>query len=100
MFLNSINPKWNPLVDGRDLCPELALTDEGLGLGAKALDAGQSVVFDPNYSLSDPNNGFRIFALDSESPMNVMPSRRLKLMGPQPAEITFYLDAHTVLRVY
>lgn len=31
-----------------------------------------------------------------ESPMNVMPSRRLKLTGPQSDEITFYLDAYTV----
>jgi hypothetical protein len=40
--------------------------------------------------------GSGFFTLDSESPMNVIPSRRLKLTGPQPDEIALYLDAHTV----
>jgi hypothetical protein len=37
MFLNSINPKWNPLMDGQDLCTELALIDEELELNTRLL---------------------------------------------------------------
>jgi hypothetical protein len=81
---NMLFPKRNPLMDKQDLCTEPSPTDEGLELNTKTLETDQSVVFDPTIPCRIETMGSRFFTLDSESPTNMIPSRRLKLTEPHP----------------
>jgi hypothetical protein len=57
-----------------DLCPELALTENELTVNAAA-QTYYGVIFDPDYSLSNMSNGFRVLASDDEQWMNERPAR-------------------------
>ncbi|KAJ7120370.1 hypothetical protein C8R44DRAFT_737187 [Mycena epipterygia] len=75
-----------------DLCEELALKDEEVQQNEKALQTDQVLVFDPNYSLLNMSNGFRIFAF--EDSLKGIPARRYKFPGPQPPLMTVYLHVN------
>jgi hypothetical protein len=91
MLLNCIFPKWNPTTDDSDLRDELALTPDEMEGNEMPLEADRIFVFDPNLTLTNMNDGFRIFAF--EESLNEIPVRRTKIPGPQPTLVTVFLHA-------
>ncbi|KAJ7135612.1 hypothetical protein C8R44DRAFT_550964, partial [Mycena epipterygia] len=64
ILIDSLFAKWNPTIPNPDLCNELSLTEEELQLNKGPLEHDQIMVYDPNFSLSNMGDGFRIFAFD------------------------------------
>jgi hypothetical protein len=80
-----------------DLCEDLALTDEELQWNKELIETDHTMDFDPNFTPSHREKGFRIFAF--EKSLNEILARRLKISGPSPGLMTVFLDAHVqVLR--
>ncbi|KAJ6545957.1 hypothetical protein B0H10DRAFT_1969818 [Mycena sp. CBHHK59/15] len=78
---------WNP-----DLCEELALTDEKLQWNEQPIETDHTMVFDPNFTLSHMEKGFRIFAF--EESLNGISAR--KISGPSPGLMTVILHAQVL----
>ena len=79
-------------MESLDLNQELSLTNDELDWNTKPLETDQITVFDPNFTLSNMTEGFRIFAF--EDSLHEIPSRRSKLPGIQPTLMTVFLHAH------
>jgi hypothetical protein len=93
-LIDSILPKWNPTAPNLDFCEELALTDKELECNKKPIETDARMFFDPNFSVSTLENGFRIFAF--EDSLNKILARRYKLTGPDPSLMTVFLYAYIV----
>ncbi|KAJ7893569.1 hypothetical protein B0H13DRAFT_1625145, partial [Mycena leptocephala] len=63
MLIDNILPKWNPTIGKLDLSQELSLTNDELESNKKPLQTDHIIVFDPNFTLSNMADGFRIFCL-------------------------------------
>jgi hypothetical protein len=75
-----------------DLCHELVLTDEELESNKQPLQIDTVQTFDPNFTLSNIESGFPIFAF--EDSLNEVPAWRMKLAGEIPSLMTVFLHAH------
>lgn len=92
ILLDAIYPKWNPTCENRDLCNELALTDEEREQNGQAQN--DIVTFDPDFMLRDLSHGFRIFASDTDNVMNKICAKRYRAPSPDPPKLTIFLHAH------
>lgn len=95
LLIDSIHGKWNPTVQNRDLCEDLALTNEERESNEQPIKMNLEMVFDPNFRLSDLENGFRIFSFQDS--METLPARRYRTPGEEPGMMTVFLHA-SVLR--
>jgi hypothetical protein len=86
--------KWNPTIGNLNLNQELTLTNDELESNKKPLQADQIMVFDPNFTLSNMADGFRIFAF--EESLHEIATRRSKIFGAQPTLMTVFLHAHVL----
>jgi hypothetical protein len=75
-------------MENLDLSEELMLTNQKLQLNGQALE---TMVFDPNFTLTDMNRGFRIFAV--EESLDTIPARRYRLGGQAQSLMTVFLHA-------
>jgi hypothetical protein len=67
------------------------LTVEEVESNSKPIGPDQSIAFDPNYTLSNIHDGFRIFS--AEGSLKDIPGRRFKFRGPVPETRTVFLHA-------
>ncbi|KAJ7747509.1 hypothetical protein B0H16DRAFT_1226303, partial [Mycena metata] len=68
IMIDCIHPKWNPLVDNKDLCEGLQLSAVEQSANDHGGDEGDArLTFDPEFRLSDLSHGFRIFALEDHA---------------------------------
>jgi hypothetical protein len=82
ILIHSLSAKWNPTMQNLDLCEDLSLTDEERE-GNKLLgETDQIMVYDPDYSLRDIANVFRVFAF--EDSLTELPGRRYKILDDEP----------------
>jgi hypothetical protein len=94
MLIDSILPKWNPTIGNLDVNQELGLTNDELESNKKPLQTDHIMVFDPNFTLSDMADDFRIFAF--EESLHEIATRRYKIFGAQPTVMTVFLHAHVL----
>jgi hypothetical protein len=92
MLIDSILP--NPTTSNLDLCAQLALTEEEREQNKQPIQVDRTMVFDPDYTLSNVAGGFRIFA-DNES-LNAIPARRYRIPGEVPSLMTIFLQARVI----
>jgi hypothetical protein len=74
-----------------DLTDELALTNNEHELNNKTMETDEVMIFDPNFTLTNVAEGFRIFA--SEDTLIGVSARRSKLNDPDPPLMTIFLHA-------
>jgi hypothetical protein len=94
MLIASILPKWNTTIGNLDLNQELSLVNDELELNKKPLQTDHIMVFDPNFTLSNMADGFRIFAF--EESLHEIATRRSKIFGAQPPLMSVFLHAHVL----
>ena len=90
ILINSIHPKWNPTVDNP--CDNWSLTPEEMELNSQPIRTGEVMTFDPDFTLNNIGQGFRIFAFDDS--LNEVPARRTVIPGDEPPLLTLFLHAH------
>jgi hypothetical protein len=61
MFIDCLTQKWNPTIANGE---NLALTNVELEANDMAIQADQAMVFNPDFTLTKIETGFRIFASD------------------------------------
>ncbi|KAJ6459913.1 hypothetical protein C8R45DRAFT_756909, partial [Mycena sanguinolenta] len=71
MLIDCIHPKWNPKMLNPDLATELDLIEEEKDMNAGQIQHGIEMNFDPNLTISNMQDGFRIFA--SKESLNEIP---------------------------
>jgi hypothetical protein len=64
MFIDCLTQKWKPTIANGDLCENLALTNVEPEANKMAIQADQAMVFNPDFTLTKIETGFRIFASD------------------------------------
>jgi hypothetical protein len=91
ILIDSLSAKWNPTMQNLDLCEDLSLTDEEREGNKLPVETGQIMVYDPDYSLRDIANGFRVFAF--EDSLTELPARRYKILDDEPSLMSIFIHA-------
>jgi hypothetical protein len=74
-----------------DLTDKLALINNEHDLNNKKIETDEVMIFDPNFTLTNMAEGFRIFA--SEDSLTGVSARKSKLNEPDPPLLTIFLHA-------
>jgi hypothetical protein len=77
-----------------DLTDELALANNEHDLNNKTIETDEVMIFNPNFTLTNMAEGFRIFA--SEDSLIGVSARRSKLNEPDPPLMTIFLRASSI----
>lgn len=79
-----------------DFCEELSLSNEELECNNNPIETDRAMTFNPDFTLSKMQNGFRIFAF--EESLNGISARRYKFPGPDPSLKTVFLHPRIAYR--
>ncbi|KAJ7128618.1 hypothetical protein C8R44DRAFT_616052 [Mycena epipterygia] len=92
ILINSIHPKWKPAVGVDDLGENWSLTPEELESNSRPIRTGEVMLFDPNITLNDIEQGFRIFTFGDY--LNEVPAWKGSFPGDEPPLLTVFFHAH------